>query len=502
MDPDPLQIAGMLVHGRLRIGKAVGEGAFGVVYEGTHLELDRPVAIKCLKVPEGLTSEEDRDAFVGRFRHEAQKPLQLGDEGKAFVRVLDVAAFAMPSGLWVPFIVLEWIEGQSLDAFAAAWRGNHGKPMGVDEVIEQLDSLVTTLGAAHRRGLVHGDLSPKNVLLGGTWPRLLDFGVAKAFEEEQSSQASRPPLHLFFFTPSHGAPEQFDRSLGATGPWTDVFALALLLVELLSGSPALRGKTPGELCVSATLPARPTPRARGAQVSDAVEAVFARALAVAPGERYPDAGAFWAALKEALVAPVVAPAAPVAPAASAAAPPVEPFARAPSAGANDVPQGAARAAAPPAPVGTRLSSTAIVLALASAVVLGGAAVVFFVASSRGKTEASSQPSSAAPAPTAPSTQGTIQVPPIRMPPLGSSTPAPSPAQPVACTFGVGVRVTVTREPAPAEWADLPAPRRFPSVNVGYTDTVQTIEGTFFSPSRAPHLLLPCAIAKKAEASTP
>ena len=63
-------------------------------------------------------------------------------------------------------------------------------------------------------------------------------------------------------------------------------------------------------------------------------------------------------------------------------------------------------------------------------------------------------------------------------------------------------MVVEREPTAAEWADLPVPRRFPSVNVGYADTVQTIEGPFYSPSRAPHLLLPCAIAKKAEASTP
>lgn len=103
------------------------------------------------------------------------------------------------------------------------------------------------------------------------------------------------------FTPSYGAPEQFDKKRGASGPWTDVFALALVYVELASGERALSGDEVLELFRASTDPAlRPTLRAHGVEAPAAVERVLARALAVDPADRYADAGAFWDALTEAV----------------------------------------------------------------------------------------------------------------------------------------------------------------------------------------------------------
>src|SRR5690606_13171532 len=95
-----------------------------------------------------------------------------------------------------------------------------------------------------------------------------------------------------------GAPEQFSRSYGATGPWTDVYAMALILVELLRGDhKALEGETFFELGVASCDPdKRPTPRHHGIDVSDEVEAVFGRALALQPRDRFATMGAFWSAL--------------------------------------------------------------------------------------------------------------------------------------------------------------------------------------------------------------
>jgi formylglycine-generating enzyme required for sulfatase activity len=103
------------------------------------------------------------------------------------------------------------------------------------------------------------------------------------------------------FTPAYGAPEQFSRSHGSTGPWTDVFSLALIVVEMLTGRDPLDGDDFVQLAVSSGSPdRRPTPRTRGVDVGDAVETVIARAVAVKPADRWQTAGEFWNALRAAV----------------------------------------------------------------------------------------------------------------------------------------------------------------------------------------------------------
>ena len=137
--------------------------------------------------------------------------------------------------------------------------------------------------------------------------KVLEFGIAKVLAAHATFTASpaatmdRPTA----FTPRYGAPEQFNKRLGATGPWTDVFALTLILVELVSGQRALQGDNPTQWYVAATDPrARPTLRQQGGTTSDAVEAVLQRALAIEPPDRYPDANAFWQALRTAAREPL------------------------------------------------------------------------------------------------------------------------------------------------------------------------------------------------------
>ncbi len=119
------------------------------------------------------------------------------------------------------------------------------------------------------------------------------------------------------FTPSYGAPEQFDKKRGATGPWTDVFAFALVLVEVVSGRPALEGEGVFALYHASSDPvARPTLRARGVAVPEGVDRVIEKALHPEPLQRYPDLGSFWQALEAAMVEAGISPvsAAPVDPA--------------------------------------------------------------------------------------------------------------------------------------------------------------------------------------------
>jgi formylglycine-generating enzyme required for sulfatase activity len=102
------------------------------------------------------------------------------------------------------------------------------------------------------------------------------------------------------FTPAYGAPEQFSRTHGSTGPWTDVFALGLIVAEVIAGRDPLEGDDYVQLAVASANPARrPTPRTLGASVGDDVEAVLGKALAVKPADRWQMAGDFWNALRRA-----------------------------------------------------------------------------------------------------------------------------------------------------------------------------------------------------------
>jgi hypothetical protein len=154
---------------------------------------------------------------------------------------------------------------------------------------------------------VHRDIKPSNIVfadvMGKRTAKILDFGIAKVMHEAwsvTSAKTSRVDGGGGMFTPAYAAPEQWVTRFGATGPWTDVFALALVFVELMTGKPALEGPTiPQFLGQCIDEDHRPTPRTLGADVPDGVEAVFAKALEVEPADRYPDVGALLAALNEA-----------------------------------------------------------------------------------------------------------------------------------------------------------------------------------------------------------
>ncbi|MBK8943278.1 MAG: peptidylprolyl isomerase [Polyangiaceae bacterium] len=156
--------------------------------------------------------------------------------------------------------------------------------------------------------VAHRDLKPANVFVvvdpkRGAQTKVLDFGIAKAMQdgEKVTQLKSRTSSGFSAFSPSHGAPEQFrPKKYGETSPRTDVYALGLLLCEVTTGRPALEGDDLVELMESSTHAERPTPRRRGAKVSDAFEAVCERALALQPKERYATAGELHAALQEAV----------------------------------------------------------------------------------------------------------------------------------------------------------------------------------------------------------
>jgi serine/threonine protein kinase len=129
--------------------------------------------------------------------------------------------------------------------------------------------------------------------------KILDFGIAKVVRDndETTAQPTVSAAATSSFTPMYAAPEQWLERFGATGTWTDVHAWALVCVELLTGKTPLAGREPTEFMAAClNEKQRPTPRTLGLELASEVEAVFERALAIDPSQRFPDAGAFWSSL--------------------------------------------------------------------------------------------------------------------------------------------------------------------------------------------------------------
>src|SRR5262245_10096721 len=307
MEPsDPFGWVGATIDGKYRVESVVGEGGFGVVYRGHHLGFDEPVAVKCLKIPRELSGEA-RAAFHKTFLEEGKLLHRLSKATAGIVQALDVGAAEAPSGAWTPYLVLEWLDGVALDRDLADRRRGGVPPRTLAETVALLTPAARALAAAHAQGVAHRDIKPANLFLaeigGERTLKVLDFGIAKVLSEVTSrTQAlAETGASVKAFTPQYGAPEQFHRRFGATGPWTDVFALALVLIEVASGRAALDGGDTTQLFIASTdLTIRPSLKQCGVGASDAVETVLRRALAVDPRDRHHSAGEFWDALECAL----------------------------------------------------------------------------------------------------------------------------------------------------------------------------------------------------------
>ena len=300
---DSFKLKNQVVDARYRVEDVIGEGSFGVIYRATQMNFDEPVAIKVLKIP-ALLSPADAADFLQSFRAEGKYLRKLSAEHPAFVRALDTGIIDV-DGKPAPYLVLEWLDGIPLEKQLAERREKGESGRSLEESMAILEPIFGALTCAHAQRVAHRDIKPGNLFLTrtsmGMTLKLLDFGLAKVMTDngtlglQAPTQGALPGL-----TPAYAAPEQWDRQLGSTGPWSDVFSLALVFVELLTDKPALDGDdVPSYMAAVFDQDVRPTPKTRGAMVAPEVEAVFAKALAVYPKDRYREAGAFWNALVEA-----------------------------------------------------------------------------------------------------------------------------------------------------------------------------------------------------------
>ena len=313
MVEDVFGLVGTVQAGTFRVEEAVAEGGFGVVYRAHHTAFRAPVALKCLKVPRSLSAAE-RSEFEEQFRAEAELLFQLSASTPTVVRPLQVGVASSPRADFIPFMALEWLEGQSLDEMIAERRERGESPLSLSETVQLLRPVAYALDNAHRFPgpggtvcILHRDMKPDNVFIadvrGQKAVRILDFGIAKVKSAATAvaGKASAQVSVLSAFTPGYGAPEQWvPKRYGQTGPWTDVYGFALTVIETICGHPPIEGDQAAMMGAALDEKLRPTPRNCGVQVSDDVEAVFELALGVDPRERFQAMSAFWNALESAV----------------------------------------------------------------------------------------------------------------------------------------------------------------------------------------------------------
>ena len=311
---DEFGIIGATLANAFHVERVVAHGGFAIVYRGLHGGFRAPIALKCLRIPEGM-NEAQTTTFLERFREEGELLFRLSAAIPEVVRPLHIDAVYLPSGALMPFLALEWLEGEGLDQVLA--RARHERRGGIDlrALVELLRPVAHALSRAHsfpsERGslcVVHRDLKPENLFLchvaGAPAIKILDYGIAEVVSVAQRVSGARGWRGMNPFTPGYGAPEQWapDR-FGPSGAWTDVWGLALTMTEGLAGKPAIDGDVDAMRRIALDPRRRPTPRSIGALVSNDLEAAFQRALALDPRQRTQDIASFWSEIEAAAGVP-------------------------------------------------------------------------------------------------------------------------------------------------------------------------------------------------------
>ncbi len=275
--------------GRYVLLECIGAGGMGVVYAAYDPELDRKVALKLLKSSVGDATSR------ARLLREAQAMAQLAHPN--VITVHDVGTFGEEV-----FVAMEFVQGVTM----TRWLGERVR--GWREVLEVFAAVGRGLAAAHEVGLVHRDLKPDNIMIGGdARVRVMDFGLAHAHSfvpadtlpevatspRQRALEIDLTDSHALLGTPAYMAPEQWESA--RTDAWTDQFSYCVSLWEALYGERPFQGKTRLMLQAAVTegrITSPRTPRAPGW-----LRHVLERGLATQPARRWPTMAALLAALE-------------------------------------------------------------------------------------------------------------------------------------------------------------------------------------------------------------
>ncbi|MCS6842044.1 MAG: tetratricopeptide repeat protein [Roseiflexus sp.] len=264
--------------GRFEILSELGRGGMAVVYKARQTSPNRIVALKVL--PPELSLDR---TYIARFRQEADSAAALEHPNIVPIYVVDEA-----DGLH--YIAMKFIDGRTLKEIIRE-RGT----LPLDETIRIVEQVASALDYAHSRGVIHRDIKPSNMMLDRSgWVYLTDFGLARG----AGGGGGLTVAGTVMGTPEYMSPEQA-QGLPNVGPPTDIYALGVVIYEMLTGHMPFKADTPLAMLVARLQQAPIPPRDFRSDLPLPVEDVIMRALARKPEARYPSAGALVTALKQA-----------------------------------------------------------------------------------------------------------------------------------------------------------------------------------------------------------
>jgi eukaryotic-like serine/threonine-protein kinase len=271
-----VEMIGREIGGRYRLTAPLGEGGMSTLWRAVDQQLDREVAVKILR-PQYSADP----GFAARFRQEARAVASLSHPN--IVSVYDYGTDAEGA---TQYIVMELVEGRDLAAILKQ-RGR----IGTDDAVQVAIAVASALEAAHRRGIVHRDVKPGNILItddGGV--KVTDFGIARAVSEASMTVTGTTLGSVHYFSPEQARGDE------VTGR-SDVYALGIVLYEMLTGHRPFEGDSAAGVALKRLTENPPRPMVGGQPLPAGLEAILRRALEREPDQRFPDAGSFAEALR-------------------------------------------------------------------------------------------------------------------------------------------------------------------------------------------------------------
>jgi eukaryotic-like serine/threonine-protein kinase len=257
------------VVGNYKITEKLGEGGMGAVYKGVDLMLEREVAIKALR-PE-LASQPQ---VVERFRSEAVTLAKLNHQN-----IAALYSFFRQGDEF--FMVMEFMRGRTLDEIVSK-----SGPMSCEEAVPLFCHALEGIGYAHRLGIIHRDIKPANMMLtdDGTL-KVMDFGIARVLGTARMTRAGNLIGTIEYMSPEQVRGQETDER-------ADIYALGVLLFELLTGRLPFASENEYELMKMQIEHAPPAPRSLAPHIPEAVERAILKAMAKRPEDRFQSAGEF------------------------------------------------------------------------------------------------------------------------------------------------------------------------------------------------------------------
>ncbi len=273
LEKDADSLIGTTLAGKYRIDARLNEGGMGTVYRGTHVLMDKTVAIKVLRP--SLAADEK---IVARFSREARAASRISHPN-----ALSVTDFGEDESGHV-FLVMEFLSGKTLKQLI-----RDDGPLPLARVVEITRQIGDALNAAHCQGVVHRDLKSDNIMLvdtmTGDHAKVLDFGIAKINEPDGAVDTNLTAPNLVIGTPQYMSPEQCsqDSEIDAR---SDIYSFGVILYEMLVGHVPFSGDSPTMVMMKHLQEPVPSVLEEREDLPASVARVVARAMAKVPRNRY------------------------------------------------------------------------------------------------------------------------------------------------------------------------------------------------------------------------